>query len=91
VSRPTATERALFALAEERGVTVSAGGGGWFEVLLTAPAGQRYEPGLHELVVAGYREDADSVTWRAALARLRAAALEVCDDADCEWCGRGGT
>jgi hypothetical protein len=80
-------EREVRALAEARGVTVATGRGECFEVLLEAPTGCRYEPGLHELVVAGYREDAPRVVWALALGRLRAAEVERCDDAACEWCG----
>jgi len=82
-------ERAVFALAAERGVTVYAGGGGWFEVLLTAPDGFRFEPGLHEMVVTGYPGQPAAPLWERALARLNEATAETCDDLDCEWCGRG--
>ena len=84
-------ERAVFALAAERGVTVYAGGGGWFEVLLEAPAGMRWSSDCHEMVVAGYREDRPAKVWADALRQLRAAAVESCDDPECEWCGRGAS
>jgi hypothetical protein len=84
-------ERAVFALAAERGVTVSAGGGGWFEVLLTAPVGSRFEPGVHELVVAGFPGERVAPVWERALARLSEADAETCDDQECEWCGRGAS
>lgn len=81
-------QRRVFALAAERGVTVSAGAGGWFEVLLTAPAGSRFEPGCHEVVVAGNPGEAHAPVWARALARLRSAEVETCNEAGCEWCGR---
>ena len=84
-------ERAVFALAAERGVTVYAGGGGWFEVLLTAPDGSRFEPGVHELVVSGFPGERVAPVWERALARLNEATAETCDDPECEWCGRGAS
>ena len=80
---------AVLVLAAVRGVTVYAGGGGWFEVLLTAPDGSRFEPGVHELVVSGFPGERVAPVWERALARLNEATAETCDDLDCEWCGRG--
>jgi hypothetical protein len=90
--RDAVAESAVRALAEQFGVTVYAGGGGWFEVLLEAPAGSRFEPELHELVIAGNPGERPGLVWSRALARLSASYrdLEPCDDPDCEWCGRGG-
>lgn len=81
-------EGTLRRLAAADGVTVWAGGGGWFEVLLTAPPGKRWEPGLHELVVTGFPGESAGLVWARALVRYGEAGLEACDEPGCEWCGR---
>ena len=80
---------AVLALAAERGVRVTSGGGGWFEVMLEAPAGMRWTADCHELVVSGYREDSAAKVWADALRQLRTAEVERCTEAGCEWCGDG--
>lgn len=81
-------ESQVFEMAASMGVTVAAGGGGWFEVLLEAPAGTRWEGDAHELVVAGYPGEPPAPVWRRALACLRSSRFVPCDDPACEWCGR---
>lgn len=52
----------------------------------TAPAGMRWEPGLHELL-ACYEERCWAAEARKALADdLRGRSPEPCDDPDCDWC-----
>lgn len=83
-------EARVRALAARLGVTVRAERGGWFEVLLEAPAGSLFDTGAHELVVSGNPGEPASAVWRRALASLTDARVEPCDDPDCEWCGRDG-
>jgi hypothetical protein len=83
-----AARTACRALARAKHVTVEARfDGGWHEIVLTCPNGFRFEPDLHERIVANAGAVTDGL-WAGALAALQSEQVEPCTDPDCEWCER---
>lgn len=61
-------------------------GGGWHEILLTAPSGKKFHlADLHEQVFANAGPTTDGL-WESTARALEGETLVDCPDSECEWC-----
>lgn len=61
-------------------------GGSWYTIEVLAPAGQRFEEGVHALVEQACAGGFEGLAWEVMMERLTTAKLETCDTSGCEWC-----